>query len=115
MVTLYGIKNCDTIRKARRWLEAHDVEYRFHDFRADGISEEMLAPWIEELGWEKLLNRRGTTWRKLPEAQHDAIDSDSAVHIMLTQPAIIRRPVLDTGETRHIGFSEDDYASLLQD
>ena len=115
MITLYGIKNCDTIRKARRWLAEQDIEYRFHDFRTDGISEELLAPWVEELGWEQLLNRRGTTWRKLPETQRNTIDRDSAMRIMLSQPAIIRRPVLDTGETRHIGFSEQTWRSLLQD
>jgi Spx/MgsR family transcriptional regulator len=115
MITLYGIKNCDTIRKARRWLAERDIEYRFHDFRTDGISEELLAPWVEELGWEKLLNRRGTTWRKLPETQRNTINRDSAMRIMLSQPAIIRRPVLDTGETRHIGFSEQVWRSLLQD
>ena len=115
MIVMYGIKNCDTVRKARRWLEAHDIDYRFHDFRADGISEDLLAAWIEELGWEQLLNRRGTTWRKLPEAERNAIDSDSALHLMLTQPAIIRRPVLDTGGSRQVGFSEQTYRSLLQE
>ena len=115
MITLYGIKNCDTIRKARRWLAEHDVEYRFHDFRADGLNEDMLIPWIDELGWEALLNRRGTTWRKLPQPERDSIDRGSAIHLMLTQPAVIRRPLLDTGRVRHIGFSEETYRSLLQD
>jgi Spx/MgsR family transcriptional regulator len=112
MIVMYGIKNCDTVRKARRWLEAHDIHYRFHDFRADGLDEDMLAAWIGELGWEQLLNRRGTTWRKLPEAERNAIDRDSALHLMLAQPAIIRRPVLDTGDTRQVGFSEETYSSL---
>jgi Spx/MgsR family transcriptional regulator len=115
MVTLYGIKNCDTVRKARRWLEAHDIDYRFHDFRADSLSEDMLTAWIEELGWEQLLNRRGTTWRKLPETERNAIDRDRALHLMLTQPAIIRRPVLDTDGSRRVGFSEEVYSSLLQE
>ena len=113
MITLYGIRNCDTIRKARRWLAEHGIEYRFHDFRADGISEAMLAPWIGELGWEQLLNRRGTTWRRLPETERNSINGDSAMRIMLAQPAIIRRPVLDTGKTRHIGFSDEAYTTLL--
>ena len=113
MITLYGIKNCDTIRKARRWLAEHGIEYRFHDFRGDGISEAMLAPWIGELGWEQLLNRRGTTWRRLPETERNSINRDSAMRIMLAQPAIIRRPVLDTGKTRHIGFSDEAYTALL--
>ncbi|NNG11730.1 MAG: ArsC family reductase [Halobacteria archaeon] len=114
MTTLYGIKNCDTIRKARRWLADHDIEYRFHDFRTDGISEGLLAPWVEEIGWEQLLNRRGTTWRKLPEAERNSVNQTSAMNIMLTHPAIIRRPLLDTGKTRHVGFSEEAYSSLLQ-
>jgi arsenate reductase len=113
MITLYGIRNCDTIRKARRWLAGHGIEYRFHDFRADGISEAMLAPWIGELGWEQLLNRRGTTWRRLPETERNSINRDSAMRIMLAQPAIIRRPVLDTGKTRYIGFSDEAYTALL--
>ena len=113
MITLYGIRNCDTIRKARRWLAEHGIEYRFHDFRGDGISEAMLAPWIGELGWEQLLNRRGTTWRRLPEAERNSINRDSAMRIMLAQPAIIRRPVLDTGKTLHIGFSDEAYTTLL--
>jgi Spx/MgsR family transcriptional regulator len=115
MIVMYGIKNCDTVRKARRWLEAHDIDYRFHDYRADGLSEDMLTAWIGELGWEQLLNRRGTTWRKLAETERNAIDRDRALHLMLTQPAIIRRPVLDTGGTRRVGFSEDAYSSLLQE
>ena len=113
MITLYGIRNCDTIRKARHWLAEHGIEYRFHDFRADGISEAMLAPWIGELGWEQLLNRRGTTWRRLPETERNSINGDSAMRIMLAQPAIIRRPVLDTGKTRHIGFSDEAHPPLL--
>jgi Spx/MgsR family transcriptional regulator len=112
---MYGIKNCDTVRKSRRWLAEHGIEYRFHDLRADGISEELLAPWIEEAGWEALLNRRGTTWRKLPEAERKAIDAERALHLMLAQPAIIRRPVLETGDGLEIGFSEAGYAALFQD
>jgi Spx/MgsR family transcriptional regulator len=115
MITLYGIRNCDTVRKARRWLAEHGVEYRFHDFRSDGISEELLAPWIGESGWEALLNRRGTTWRKLPEAERTAIDAERALQLMLEHPAIIRRPVLDTGDGLQIGFSEASYAALLQE
>ena len=114
MIMLYGIKNCDSVRKARRWLAGHDIEFRFHDFRADGISEELLAPWIGELGWEALLNRRGTTWRKLPETEREAIDAERALRLMLAQPAIIRRPVLDTGNELQIGFSEQGYAALFQ-
>jgi Spx/MgsR family transcriptional regulator len=113
MITLYGIANCDTIKKARRWLALHRIEYRFHDYRKDGLTEPQLRPWVDELGWEALLNRRGTTWRNLPDAVRAGIDQESAIRVMLETPAIIRRPLLDTGESRHLGFSESVYAGLL--
>jgi len=104
MVTVYGISNCDTVRKARRWLDEHRVEYRFHDYRKDGLNRAMLADWCEKLGWETLLNRRGTTWRQLPEAVRDNIDAESAMEVMLQSPAIIKRPLVDTGANLLIGF-----------
>jgi len=113
MITLYGIANCDTMKKARRWLADHHVEYRFHDYRKDGLDDARLRAWVEELGWEPLLNRRGLTWRKLPPAVHEGIDQESAIAVMLAQPAIIRRPLLDTGSTRLIGFSDLSYTELL--
>ena len=113
MVTLYGIANCDTIKRARRWLALHGVEYRFHDFRKDGLVESQLLAWAEELSWEAMLNRRGTTWRNLPEAVRDGIDQESAIRVMLDTPAIIRRPLLDTGKTRVLGFTESVYQELL--
>lgn len=113
MVTLYGISNCDTIRKARRWLDEQGVEFRFHDYRKDGLEREQLSGWADELGWQALLNRRGTTWRKLPEADREGIDRDSAIALMLAQPAMIKRPLLDTGTTRLLGFDEQQYKDLL--
>lgn len=113
MVILYGIKNCDTVRKARRWLEEHQVEYRFHDLREDGLTAPMLDAWIRELGWESLLNRRGTTWRQIPEKQRAALDAATARDIMLAHPAIIKRPLIDTGASRHAGFSAEEYTALL--
>jgi arsenate reductase (glutaredoxin) len=113
VITLYGIANCDTIKRARRWLTLHHVDYRFHDFRRDGLIESQLLAWTEELGWEAMLNRRGTTWRKLPEALRDGIDRESAISVMLESPAIIRRPLLDTGNKRVLGFSESVYQELL--
>ncbi|MEJ2479211.1 MAG: ArsC family reductase [Acidihalobacter sp.] len=110
---LYGIKNCDTVRKARRWLDEHGVNYRFHDFRADGIDLGRLRAWADELGWETLLNRRGTTWRKLPDERRNGIDLDRAVELMLEQPALIKRPVLDLGTQRMVGFDAARYADLL--
>jgi Spx/MgsR family transcriptional regulator len=113
MIQLYGIPNCDTIKKARAWLEGRGVEYRFHDYRRDGIDESRLRGWVDELGWEALVNRRGTTWRRLPEEVREQMDTEAAIRIMLETPSIIRRPVLDTGQLRHLGFSETDYERLL--
>lgn len=113
MVALYGIRNCDTMKKARAWLDAQGVAYRFHDYQRDGLDETRLRGWVDELGWEALVNRRGTTWRKLPEAVREQMDSAAAIRIMLENPSIIRRPLLDTGEVRHLGFSEADYQRML--
>ena len=110
---LYGIKNCDTVRKTRRWLDEHGVEYRFHDFRADGLDPGQLHAWASELGWEALLNRRGTTWRQLPEGQRSNLDEPRALALMLAQPALIKRPVLDLGTQRLIGFDDKCYTRLL--
>jgi Spx/MgsR family transcriptional regulator len=113
MITLYGIPNCDTMKKARKWLTEHQIAYHFHDFKQQGLDRELLLSWVEELGWEALLNRRGMMWRKLDDRTRAAIDRDSAIEIMLKTPSIIKRPLLDTGESRHVGFSESDYARLL--
>jgi len=113
MVTLYGISNCDTVRKARAWLDGHGVSYRFHDFKRSGIDESQVQGWAAELGWETLVNRRGTTWRRLREPERDRIDEESAIRLMVEQPSLIRRPVLDTGGARHVGFSEARYQELF--
>lgn len=107
---LYGIKNCDTVRKARRWLDDHAIEYRFHDFRSDGLDRERLRAWAAELGWETLLNRRGTTWRRLPEGERTDVDETRAVELMLAHPALIKRPLLDLGGQRVVGFEDKRYA-----
>jgi arsenate reductase len=112
-VTLYGIKNCDTIKKAKKWLDEQQVDYRFHDFRADGLNAEQLHAWCEELGYEVLLNKRGTTWRALPDDVKNSIDAQSAEALMLEQPAMIKRPVLDLGDRRVVGFKADDYQALF--
>lgn len=111
MLTMYGIKNCDTIKKARRWLEAHQIEYRFHDYRADGLERAQLDTFIAELGWQALLNTRGTTWRKLDESLRNSIDNaDAAAALMLEMPAIIKRPLLCApGKPMLLGFSESTY------
>ena len=111
MLTMYGIKNCDTLKKARRWLEAHQIEYRFHDYRADGLERAQLDTFIAELGWQALLNTRGTTWRKLDESLRNSIDNaDAAAALMLEMPAIIKRPLLCApGRPMLLGFSESSY------
>ena len=113
MITLYGIPNCDTIKKAKKWLESNDVAYQFHDFRKDGLTQEQLTDWANELGWETLLNKRGTTWRQQPDDVKNMINEASAITLMLEHPAMIKRPVLDTGISRKVGFKDTEYAALL--
>ena len=113
MVTLYGIPNCDTVRKARRWLDQQGIAYRFHDFRRDGLDEARLRAWVVELGWETLLNRSGTTWRSAPDAVKAGLTAETAIAFMLQAPAAIKRPVLDIGEQRVVGFSEARYQSTF--
>ena len=117
MTILYGIKNCDTIKKARRWLDEHQVEYRFHDYRVDGLTPELLATFIGELGWEALLNTRGTTWRKLDEQVRAGINNaDAAAALMLEMPAIIKRPLLCApAQPMLLGFSDERYSQWLAD
>lgn len=112
-LTLYGIRNCDTVKKARAWLEAHQIDYAFHDYRTAGLAADQLARWCDELGWEGLLNRAGTTFRKLPEADRQALDSSRAMALMLAQPAMIKRPVLDLGGSRLVGFKPERYELAL--
>jgi arsenate reductase len=114
MITIYGIKNCDTMKKARDWLDAHGVAYAFHDYKAVGVERARLETWAGQVGWEVLLNRAGTTFRKLPEAARQDLGQDKAVTLMLEQPSMIKRPVLDLGDGRLlVGFKPDAYAAAL--
>ena len=113
MVTLYGIRNCDTVRKARRWLEEHGVDYRFHDLRRDGLDAGLLDAWVGDLGWEKLVNRRGTTWRELPTEERESLDAARARQLIRKHPALIKRPLLEIGDARHVGFSDAQYSRLF--
>jgi len=109
MTKMYGIPNCDTIKKARKWLEANGVDYEFHDYKKAGVPEKELNQWLKKVGWEVLLNRRGTTWRKLDDVVKNNIDEASAVQLMLDNPSIIKRPVLEYGKAILVGFDEDAY------
>ena len=110
---LYGIPNCDTVKKARAWLDSHGVAYDFHDYKKAGIDAARLRGWAAELGWERLLNRAGTTFRKLPDAAKADLDEDKAIALMLAQPSMIRRPVLDLGARRLVGFDAAAWAEAL--
>jgi arsenate reductase len=111
--TLFGIPNCDTVKKARDWLTQHRVAYDFHDYKKAGVDRAALARWVEEHGWQVVLNRAGTTFRALPEADKTELDADKAIALMLAQPSMIKRPVLDLGDRRLIGFKPDLYAQVF--
>ncbi len=113
MYTLYGIKNCDTVKKTKTWLDQHQIQYQFHDYRSDGLDAQLLSQFESELGWEQLLNRRSTTWRQLTEHQKQNMDKTLALQLMLEQPTLIKRPILDTGNRLLIGFSARQYQSEL--
>jgi arsenate reductase len=112
-ITIYGIKNCDTMKKARAWLDAKGVAYAFHDYKAEGIDKASLERWAKEVGWEILLNRAGTTFRKLPDAQRENVTEKKAIALMLEQPSMIKRPVLDVGGRLMVGFKPEAYAKAL--
>ncbi len=114
-ITLYGIKNCDTMKKARAWLDGQGVQYSFHDYKAAGIDAAALKRWCAQVGWETLLNRAGTTFRQLPDDRKEALDERKAVALMLEQPAMIKRPVLERGKQLLVGFKPDLYAAALRD
>ncbi|XUM21481.1 ArsC family reductase [Bradyrhizobium oligotrophicum S58] len=113
-ITIYGIKNCDTMKKARAWLDDHGVAYEFHDYKTAGIDKAKLKAWSDELGWEVLLNRAGTTFKKLPDADKNGLTESKAIALMLAQPSMIKRPVLDLGGRRVVGFKPDLYAKEVK-
>ena len=106
MLTVYGIKSCDTCRKARKYFAEHDIEFRFHDVRDDGLDIQMLERWSERIEWQKLLNRQSLTWRKIPEVDRNEMTRDRAFALMLDQPTLIKRPVLESPQFKAVGFSE---------
>ena len=112
-VSIYGIKNCDTMKKARAWLDDHGVAYAFHDYKAEGVDKASLERWSGEVGWEVLLNRAGTTFRALPDADKQGLDEKKAVALMLAQPSMIKRPVLERGGKILVGFKPEAYEKFL--
>ncbi len=113
MTDMYGIKNCDTVKKVRAWLDAAGVVYAFHDYKTAGVPEAKLRGWVERLGWETLLNRAGTTFRKLPDADKLNLDAARAIELMLAHPSTIKRPVLERVDVLLVGFKPDAYAAAL--
>jgi arsenate reductase len=113
MATIYGIKNCDTMKKARSWLEAHKIAHDFHDYKTSGIDKATLEGWVKKVGWQVLLNRAGTTFRKLPDGDKEDITEEKALALMLAQPAMIKRPVLDIKGRLTVGFKPEEYKRLF--
>ncbi len=109
MTTLFGISNCDTVKKARKWLDDAQVSYQFHDFRKDGLSRDQVTVWVKALGWENLVNKRSTTWKGLDDATKTALSDESVVDIILDQPTLIKRPLLEQGDEVQVGFKAADY------
>ncbi len=113
MVTIHGIKNCDTMKKARAWLEANGVAHAFHDYKASGFDRAKLEGWVGQVGWEVLLNRAGTTFKKLPDADKEGLDATKAIGLMLAQPSMIKRPVVVSGGKLVVGFKPEIYAATF--
>lgn len=113
MITLYGIKNCDTVKKARTWLEQHRIDYRFHDFRADGLTAAQVNSWIAEIGLETLVNKRSTTWKELDENTKNQFNETHAAAVISEHPTLIKRPLLDTGKGKYVGFNDAEYNKIF--
>jgi arsenate reductase (glutaredoxin) len=113
-ITIYGIKNCDTMKKARAWLDKRGIAYAFHDYKTEGIDRARLEQWCKDAGWETLLNRAGTTFRKLPESEKAGVDARKAMQLMLEQPSMIKRPVLELGGGKLlVGFAPENYSTMI--
>ncbi|MGI9270332.1 MAG: ArsC family reductase [Woeseiaceae bacterium] len=114
MLTVYGIQSCDTCRNARKFLTSKEIEHRFHDLRDDGLDIQMLERWVERIGWEKLLNKRSLTWRKIPEVDRNDMTRDKALAAMIERPTLIKRPVLEADHFIAVGFSEKRFSEFLK-
>ena len=113
MITVYGIKNCDSVKKARKWLHTHSLDYQFIDLREDGIDTDTLALWIKQVGWEIILNKRGTTWRNLDAEQQQSVNQTNVVDLLQANPTLIKRPVLDVDGIIYVGFTSESYDQLF--
>ena len=112
MIKIYGIKNCDTMKKAFKWLEEKSIDYVFHDYRKDGVDEDMIRQWVSECGLDVVLNKKGTTWRKLPETVKESLGENAAIKLLCKNEAMIKRPIFDLGDKRIIGFSKNEQVML---
>ncbi len=112
-LTMYGISNCDTVKKARKWLEARGLDYRFHDYKKQGADAAKIVGWADKAGWEKVLNRSGTTFRKLPDADKEGLDATKAVHLMAANPSAIKRPIVEHPGGLLVGFNEAEWSAAL--
>lgn len=113
MITLYGISNCDTVKKARRWLDDQGIAHQFHDFRKDGLNTRQIQQWLDQLGWETLINKRSTSWKQLTPDVRDSMNNTNALDAIAAMPTLIKRPLLDTGSALHVGFKADHYSQLF--
>jgi len=113
MITLYAIPNCDTVKKARTWLDANNIEYAFHNYKKQGIDKATLQQWVNELGWEVVINKKGMTWRKLDESIRDSMDAEKAIDIMLDNQSIIKRPLIIKNDKKILGFNQNDYEAFF--
>ena len=113
MTTLYGIPNCDTVRKARKWMDQRGLDYDFHDFREDGLDEKALGTWADSCGWQSLLNKRSTSFRNLSDEDKRVTERDHAVRLMLDNPTLIKRPIMTHGQTVLVGFNESEWENTL--
>ncbi len=109
MIVIYGIKQCDTVSKAKQWLEKNHINYHFHDFRVDGLDKSLLHQWVDDIGHDALINRRSTTWRSLSKEEQEALAGNDAIRLLLSYPTLIKRPIIDTGENILVGFDETIY------
>ncbi|CAI8170546.1 MAG: Regulatory protein MgsR [Cellvibrionales bacterium UBA7375] len=110
---IYGISNCDTVKKAKNWLDSHNIDYQFHDFRKDGINKDIINVWLNTVAWDKILNKRSTSWRNLDASTQQAINATNVVDLLIENPTLIKRPVMDVNDIITVGFNSDTYQGIF--